>query len=124
MDFISTSKAPQAIGPYSQAVVCHGFLYTSGQIALDPVSMEMVSDDIEDQIKQVLQNLAAVLKEAGVSKKQVVKVNIFLANMDDFNKVNAIYADFFEGHKPARSTVEVAALPKNAQIEIDFVVKL
>jgi len=120
MEFVKTENAPNAIGPYSQAVKVGNILFTSGQIALRPDG-SFVDGGIEEQTKQVLKNLEAVLKEAGFSKENVVKATIFLANMEDFNIVNKIYEDFFKSHKPARSTVAVKTLPKNALIEIDFI---
>ena len=120
METISTDKAPQAIGPYSQAVRIGEFIYTSGQIALTPEG-EMVQADIEKQTRQVLNNLSNVLEAAGTSLQKVVKTTIFLADMDDFAKVNEIYAEFFKEHKPARSTVAVKTLPKNALVEIEAV---
>ena len=122
MKFVQTENAPSAIGPYSQAVVVHGMVYTSGQIALKPDgSDELLSEDVVVQAVQVLRNLEAVLTEAGSSMEQVVKTTIFLANMDDFATVNEIYAEAFGEHKPARSTVAVKTLPKNALVEIDAV---
>ena len=120
MNFISTSKAPQAIGPYSQAIEVGGVIYTSGQIALTPAG-EMRERDIEIQTRQVLENLQNVLKEGGGDLQSVVKTTIYLANMDDFTVVNEIYTSYFKGHKPSRSTVAVKTLPKNALIEIDAV---
>ncbi len=120
MDFISTNKAPQAIGPYSQAVKHGGLVYTSGQIALTPEGV-MLEEGIEVQTKQVLKNLDEVLKEAGSAPEKVLKTTIFLASMDDFVTVNGIYEEFFGSHKPARSTVAVKTLPKNALVEIDCI---
>jgi len=120
MKIVQTDKAPQAIGPYSQAMKVGDFIFTSGQIALTP-SGEMVQDDIELQTEQVMKNLQAVLESAGSSLKNVVKTTIFLANMDDFATVNAIYEKWFDGHKPARSTVAVKTLPKNALVEIECI---
>jgi len=120
MRTIQTDQAPQAIGPYSQAMKVGDFIFTSGQIALTPNGV-MVQDDIELQTTQVMQNLKAVLEAAGSSLQNVVKTTIFLANMDDFAKVNAIYEKWFEGHKPARSTVAVKTLPKNALVEIECI---
>jgi 2-iminobutanoate/2-iminopropanoate deaminase len=122
MNFISTDKAPAAIGPYSQAVEIDGLIFTSGQIALTPAG-EFLDMDIESQTKQVLQNLSEVLNEAGSSLQDVIKTTIFLANMDDFTKVNEIYASFFGSHKPARSTVAVKTLPKDALIEIEAIAR-
>jgi len=123
MKFVQTDKAPSAIGPYSQAVVANGMVYTSGQIALTPDGV-MLQDDVVIQTKQVLQNLQAVLEEAGSSMSQVVKTTIFIASMDDFSVINEIYEDAFGSHKPARATVAVKTLPKNALVEIDAVALL
>ncbi|MDO9266407.1 MAG: RidA family protein [Sulfurimonas sp.] len=120
MKFVQTNKAPSAIGPYSQAVVANGMVFTSGQIALTPEGV-MLESDIALQTKQVLQNLKAVLEEAGSSMGGVIKTTIFLASMDDFAAVNEIYAEAFGSHKPARSTVAVKTLPKNALVEIDAI---
>ncbi|WP_345993719.1 RidA family protein [Sulfurimonas sp. HSL-1716] len=120
MQFVQTNKAPSAIGPYSQAVVANGMVYTSGQIALTPEGV-MLEDDVIIQTKQVLKNLTAVLQEAGSDLNQVIKTTIFLASMDDFATVNEIYAQAFGSHKPARSTVAVKTLPKNALVEIDAI---
>jgi 2-iminobutanoate/2-iminopropanoate deaminase len=120
--FTQTSKAPSAIGPYSQAAVVNGMVYTSGQIALLPDGGEdLLKDGVAPQTKQVLENLKAVLEESGSSMDKVVKTTIFLSSMDDFKTVNEIYADAFGDHKPARSTVAVKTLPKNALVEIDAI---
>jgi len=122
MKFIQTQKAPSAIGPYSQATVVNGMVYTSGQIALLPDgSDELLSQDVTTQTKQVLTNLREVLEAAGSSLNNVVKTTIFIADMDDFATINEIYESFFNTHKPARSTVAVKTLPKNALVEIDAV---
>ncbi|MBU1657459.1 RidA family protein [bacterium] len=120
MKFVQTNKAPSAIGPYSQAVVANGMVFTSGQIALTPEGI-MLENDVVVQTKQVLKNLSAVLEEAGSSLGDVIKTTIFLDSMDDFAAVNEIYAEAFGTHKPARSTVAVKTLPKNALVEIDAV---
>jgi len=120
MKIVQTENAPQAIGPYSQAMKVGDFIFTSGQIALTP-SGEMIQDNIELQTEQVMKNLQAVLEAAGSSLQNVVKTTIFLANMDDFATVNAIYEKWFDGHKPARSTVAVKTLPKNALVEIECI---
>jgi len=120
MKLVSTTKAPSAIGPYSQAVVHNGLVYTSGQIALT-CEGDMLESDISIQTHQVIKNLIAVLSEAGSSLQNVIKVTIFLASMDDFTAVNKIYAEYFKDHKPSRSTVAVKTLPKNALIEIDVI---
>jgi len=120
MKFVQTDKAPSAIGPYSQAVVANGIVYTSGQIALTPAGI-MLEDDVVVQTKQVLTNLEAVLVEAGSSMDSVLKTTIFIASMDDFAVINEIYEAAFGSHKPARATVAVKTLPKNALVEIDAV---
>jgi 2-iminobutanoate/2-iminopropanoate deaminase len=120
MKFVQTNKAPSAIGPYSQAVVANGMVFTSGQIALTAEGV-MLENDVSIQTKQVLKNLSAVLEEAGSSLGDVIKTTIFLDSMDDFALVNEIYAEAFGSHKPARSTVAVKTLPKNALVEIDAV---
>ena len=120
MDFTQTNDAPSAIGPYSQAVVVNNMVFTSGQIALTPQG-EMVENDIQKQTKQVLTNLSAVLKASNSSLQNVIKTTIFLSDMDDFVVVNKIYEEFFGSHKPARSTVAVKTLPKNALVEIDAI---
>ncbi|NPA60619.1 MAG: RidA family protein [Epsilonproteobacteria bacterium] len=120
MKFVQTDKAPSAIGPYSQAVVANGMVYTSGQIALTPEGV-MLENDVVLQTKQVLKNLQAVLEEAGSSMGNVVKTTIFIDSMDDFTIINEIYEEAFGKHKPARATVAVKTLPKNALVEIDAV---
>jgi len=120
MKIIQTDNAPQAIGPYSQAMKVGDFIFTSGQIALTPSGV-MVQDNIELQTEQVMKNLQAVLEAAGSCLQNVVKTTIFLADMDDFATVNAIYEKWFDGHKPARSTVAVKTLPKNALVEIECI---
>ncbi|AXC10796.1 Endoribonuclease L-PSP [Acidisarcina polymorpha] len=124
---VSTDKAPAAIGPYSQGVRVGDFLYTSGQVALDPATGQMVSGGIEAQTTRVLENLRAVLGAAGASLTQVVKTTVFLKDMNDFAAMNAIYGQYFapEGAvAPARSTVEVARLPKDALVEIEVIAVL
>lgn len=117
LEIIATQKAPQAIGPYSQAMVANGVIYTSGQIGLTPQGI--LVEGIEAQTRQVLSNLSEVLQAGGSSLKNVFKTTIFLSNMEDFALVNEIYAEFFGEHKPARSTVAVKTLPKNALVEIE-----
>lgn len=122
MKAVQTNKAPSAIGPYSQAIVANGVVYTSGQIALTPEgSDELLKENVGVQAVAVLQNLKAVLEEAGSSLNDVIKTTIFLADMDSFAAVNTVYEKAFGEHKPARSTVAVKTLPKNALIEIDAV---
>ena len=120
LEFIKTQKAPQAIGPYSQAVKFNGMIYTSGQIALTPDGT-MIKNDIKSQTHQVLKNLSEVLIEANSSLNNVIKTTIYLDNMDDFSIVNKIYESYFKDHKPARSTVADKTLPKNALVEIDAI---
>ena len=121
---IKTEKAPAAIGPYSQAIAVNGFLFVSGQIPIDPQTGEMVSGSIEDKTHCVMKNLKAVAEAAGTDLARVVKTTIFLKDMDDFAVVNAAYSDYFEGAPPARSTIQVAALPKGADLEIEAVIQL
>ena len=119
---IQTTKAPAPIGPYNQAILVDNTLFTSGQIALNPKTMELVNRDIEMETTQVMKNLCEVLKAAGMDFADVVKTTIFLNDMEDFAKVNEIYGSYFN-HKnaPARETVQVAALPKNVRVEISFI---
>ncbi len=125
MQFVQTTSAPAAIGPYSQAVRIEDMVFTSGQIALTPDGgEEVLAMGIEEQTRQVLTNLGYVLEAAGSSLQKVIKTTIFLADMEDFAKVNEIYASFFGDHKPARSTVAVKTLPKNALIEIEAIAKV
>lgn len=123
MKIIQTANAAPAIGPYSQAVVAGNLIFTSGQIALTPAG-GFLDGTIEEQTRQALRNLEAVLQAANSDFSKVVKTTIFLAEMDDFAKVNAIYAEFFGDAKPARSTVAVAKLPKNAKIEIEAIASI
>ncbi len=118
---INTKEAPAPIGPYSQAILSGNFIFTSGQIAIDPASGEIITGDIASQTIQVLENLKAVLLNAGGSVNSVLKTTIYLKNMDDFQRVNEIYARYFGHSMPARSTVEVSRLPKNVLIEIDCI---
>ncbi len=123
MEFIQTKNAPSAIGPYSQAVVANGMVYTSGQIALTPEGI-MLQRDVIIQTTQVLKNLKAVLEAANSSMNKVVKTTIFIDSMDDFGIINEIYEEAFGSHRPARATVAVKTLPKNALVEIDAVALL
>lgn len=120
---IRTDSAPAAIGPYSQAVVSDGYVYTSGQIGLSPVTQALVAGGIAPETERVLANLAAVLAASGSSPAEVVKCTVFLTDLADFGVMNEIYGRFFQGHAPARSTVQVAALPKGARVEIDMVAR-
>ena len=118
---VSTDQAPAAIGPYSQAVIHGGLVYCSGQIALDPVTMEIVGEDAETQAKQVMNNLGEVLSAAGSDFTKVIKCSIFLDSMDDFGVVNKVYGAFFTENPPARETVAVQTLPKNLLVEISCI---
>lgn len=118
---ISTDKAPQAIGPYSQAIEVNGMVFTSGVIPIVPATGALVEGGVEEQAKQALSNLAELLKAAGTSADQVIKTTVFIKNMDDFGKINEIYATYFTGDYPARSCVEVARLPKDVLIEIEAI---
>lgn len=123
---IETNRAPAAIGPYCQAVVTGDWVYCSGQLALDPDEAQMMGGgDIATETEQVLKNLDAVLEKAGASRGDVVKATVYLTDMDEFSKMNQVYAAFFEGLiPPARATVQVAALPKGAKVEIDFTARV
>lgn len=118
---VSTASAPQAIGPYSQAISTEQLVFLSGQIPLDPTTGDLVIDEIEVQTRRVLQNMQAVLEAAGSSLAQVVKTTVFLKDLSDFAAMNTVYAEFFSANPPARSTVQVAALPKGARIEIEAI---
>ncbi len=118
---IRTTEAPAAIGPYSQAIRCGQFVYASGQIALDPASGELVGADVQAQTQRVLQNVQALLASAGTSLANVVKTTVFLTSMSDFQAMNAVYASYFSGVAPARSTVAVAELPRKALVEIECI---
>lgn len=121
MNAISTKKAPAAIGPYSQAIRVGNIVYTSGQIPLDPATGTFVEGGIKEQTRQALTNIKAILEEAGTSMDNVVKTTVFMANMDDFADMNAVYAEFFTEPYPARSAVAVKTLPKGALIEIEVI---
>jgi 2-iminobutanoate/2-iminopropanoate deaminase len=118
---ISTDKAPAAIGPYSQAIQAGNLLFCSGQIPLDPVSGEIVSGDVRRQAEQVMENIAAVLSAAGAGFDDVVKTTVYLVEIGDFGEVNEVYGRYFPGHKPARSTVAVKALPRGVLVEIEVI---
>ena len=120
MDFLATPGAPAAIGPYSQAVQSGRMIFTSGQIPLDPETGELVTSDFDAMTRRVFENLKAVLASGGASFGNVVKATVFLQSMSDFQQLNAIYAEYFGDHKPARSTVAVSQLPKGARVEIDL----
>ncbi len=121
---VQTDDAPQAIGPYSQAIIVGDMVYTAGQIALDPRTKDIVSDDVVEQTEQVMKNLAAVLKAAGSSLGGVVKTTVFLSDMADFAAMNEVYGKHFGDHKPARSTVQAAGLPRNVKVEIEVVAQV
>lgn len=121
---VSTDSAPKAIGPYSQGIVAGGFLYTAGQVPLDPATMKLVEGDIAVQAGRVLDNLEAILAAAGCRLADVVKTTVFLADLADFAAMNAVYAARFGDHRPARSTIQVAGLPAAARIEIEVIAKL
>ncbi len=118
---ISTESAPKAIGPYSQAIRAGEFIFCAGQAGLDPATGNLVSGGIEPETRRVLQNLAAVLQAAGSSMSRVVKTTVFLTDMNEFAKMNAVYAEFFPSNPPARSTVQVSRLPKDACVEIEVI---
>lgn len=117
---ITTEEAPLPVGPYSQAVKANGFLFLSGSIPLTPEG-EVVEGDVSAQTRQALENIKKILKEAGLSKKSVVKATVFLVNMDDFAAMNEVYAEFFDSNPPARSTIEISRLPKNVKVEIEVI---
>jgi 2-iminobutanoate/2-iminopropanoate deaminase len=121
LDFVSTARAPKAIGPYSQAVRANGFLFTAGQVALDPDKGELVAGGIAEQTTRALENLRAILTAAHSDFSQVVKTTVFLVDMADFTAMNEVYARAFGDHRPARSTVAVAALPRGARVEIEVI---
>ena len=120
-EVIATNDGPKAIGPYSQAVKANGFVFLSGQIALDPATQQLIDGDVSAQTERVLQNLSGILKAAGSSLAQVVKTTVFLKNMSDFAAMNEVYGRHFTQAPPARSTVEVARLPKDVLVEIDVI---
>ena len=121
---IQTQKAPPAVGPYSQAIKAGGFLFVSGQIPLDPMTGQMVGGGIEAQTEQVMKNLSALLSAGGSSLDCVVKCTLYLKDLEDFTKVNAIYSRFFPENPPARSTVEISRLPRDASLEIDVIAEV
>ena len=120
-DVISTSDGPKAIGPYSQAVRANGFVFVSGQVAIDPATQQVISGDVAAQTDRVLKNLSAILKAAGSGLDKVVRSTVFLKNMGDFAAMNEVYGKYFTQAPPARSTVEVARLPKDVLVEIDVI---
>jgi len=120
-EIISTKDAPQAIGPYSQAIKANGFVFTSGQIAIDPATQQIVTGDVAAQTDRVLRNLSEILEAAGSGLGKVVRSAVFLKNMNDFAAMNQVYGKYFSTAPPARSTVEVARLPKDVLVEIDVI---
>jgi 2-iminobutanoate/2-iminopropanoate deaminase len=120
-DVISTDQAPKAIGPYSQAIRAGGMVFTSGQIAIDPATQQVIAGDVADQTDRVLKNLAAILQASGSSLDKVLRCTVFLKNMGDFAAMNEVYGRYFKQTPPARSTVEVARLPKDVLVEIDVI---
>jgi 2-iminobutanoate/2-iminopropanoate deaminase len=118
---VHTDEAPNAIGPYSQAIKANGFVFASGQIPLDPALMEVVAGGIQEQTKRVMENLGAVLAAAGSSLERVVKTTVYLKDLTDFNEMNEVYGSFFTKTPPARSTVEVSRLPRDVRVEIDVI---
>jgi 2-iminobutanoate/2-iminopropanoate deaminase len=120
-EVIATNDGPEAIGPYSQAIKANGFVFVSGQVALDPATQQVVGAEVAAQTERALQNLAGILKAAGSSLDRAVKTTVFLKNMSDFSAMNEVYARYFTQSPPARSTVEVARLPKDVLVEIDVI---
>jgi 2-iminobutanoate/2-iminopropanoate deaminase len=124
MQVIYTENAPKPIGPYSQAVKYENLIFLSGQIAIDPKTSELVGKDAAEQTKVIMENIKAILEEAGLNFNHVIKTTIYLKDLNDFAKVNEVYGQYFTEHKPARSTVEVSRLPKDALVEIEMIVGL
>jgi len=123
LDVVRTDRAPAAIGPYSQAVVCDGWVFCSGQIALDPETGEVVGTTAAEQTERVMKNLAAVLDAAGASLSRVVKTTVFLSDMSDFQAMNEVYGHHFAEHRPARATVQAAGLPRGVKVEVECVAR-
>ena len=125
MKTVKTNKAPGAIGPYSQAIISNGFVFTSGQIGLDPVTGNIVNDNIKSEIEQVIQNLEKILIESGSSLSMIIKLNVYLKDLSDFTILNSVFEDLFDkDYYPARSTFEVSRLPKDVNVEIDAVAEI
>jgi 2-iminobutanoate/2-iminopropanoate deaminase len=124
IEAVSTDRGPKAIGPYSQAIKANGFVFISGQIALDPQTQQIVEGDIARQTERVLENLKGIIEAAGSSLQRVVKTTVFLADMNDFAAMNEVYARYFTTHRPARSTIQGARLPRDARVEIDVIALL
>lgn len=123
-EIISTDRAPAAVGPYSQAVTAGEFVFTAGQIPIDPETGKMAAGDVQDQTRQALKNVRAVLEAAGTSLDRVIKTTVFITDMGEFARMNEVYAEFFSEQPPARACVEVAALPKGARVEIEAIALL
>jgi len=121
IETIATDRGPKAIGPYSQAVRANGFIFVSGQIALDPKSQQLIEGGIVEQTERVLDNLKGIVEAAGSSLQHAVKTTVFLADINDFKAMNEVYAKYFDSHPPARSTVQAAGLPRNVRVEIDLI---
>lgn len=121
---VATRGAPEAIGPYAQAVACGGFLFLSGQVPIDPATGHLVRGTVQEEVARVLENLSAVLRAAGSGLDRVVRTTVYLTDLADFGAMNEAYARYFGTHRPARSTVQVAALPKGARVEIDAIAAL
>lgn len=121
MKTINTTNAPKAVGAYAQAVMVNDTLYVSGQIPFEPKTMRVAGDDIRSQTKQCLENVLAIVEAAGLNKESIVRCGVFMTNLTEFSAMNEVYAEFFGSHTPARAAVEVRALPKNVQIEIDAI---
>lgn len=120
-EVVATTEAPKAIGPYSQAIKANGFIFISGQVAIDPSTQQVITGDVAAQTDRVLKNLSAILKASGSSLEKVVRSTVFLKNMGDFTAMNEVYGKYFSAAPPARSTVEVARLPKDVLVEIDVI---
>src|SRR3989442_556593 len=120
-EVIATREGPQAIGPYSQAIRANGFVFVSGQVAIDPATQQVITGEVAAQTERVLKNLSAILKAAGTGLEKVVRATVFLKNMGDFTAMNEVYARYFSSQPPARSTVEVSRLPKDVLVEIDVI---
>lgn len=121
---VATDRGPKAIGPYSQAIKANGFVFLSGQIALDPQTQQVIEGDVARQTERVLENLKGIVEAAGSALPRVVKTTVFLADMNDFSAMNEVYSRYFTVHPPARSTVEAARLPRNVRVEIDLIALL
>jgi len=124
LEIVHTEQAPKAIGPYSQAIIVGDLLYTSGQIPVIPDTGELAGLDIEVQTAQALKNIEAILRSKGIGLKNVVKTTVFMKNLGDFTRMNGVYEKHFEGHKPARSTIEISRLPKDSLVEIECIASL